>query len=179
MSMLGVAFLNEIVNKDHVTNPDLILNRLRDKVIEALQQQGKAGEAKDGMDIVVVCIDEQTRKLTYAGAYNPLIMIRNRELSEISADKMPIAIYDNMKEFTLHEIPIAKGDLFYFFSDGYEDQFGGPSGKKLKSKRFKQILLDNCDKPLKDQKSILENTFQEWKGSLKQVDDIVVIGVKV
>jgi serine phosphatase RsbU (regulator of sigma subunit) len=179
MSMLGVAFLNEIVNKDHVTRPDLILNKLRDKVIEALQQQGKSGEAKDGMDIVVVCIDEQTKKLSYAGAYNPLIMIRNGELSEISADKMPIAIYDNMKEFTMHEISIATGDLFYFYSDGYEDQFGGPNGKKLKSKRFKQLLLDNYDKPLKDQKLILEKSFEEWKGNLKQVDDIVVIGVKV
>jgi serine phosphatase RsbU (regulator of sigma subunit) len=179
MSMLGVAFLNEIVNKDHVTRPDLILNKLRDKVIEALQQQGKSGEAKDGMDIVLVCIDEQTKKLSYAGAYNPLIMIRNGELSEISADKMPIAIYDNMKEFTMHEISIATGDLFYFYSDGYEDQFGGPNGKKLKSKRFKQLLLDNYDKPLKDQKLILEKSFEEWKGNLKQVDDIVVIGVKV
>jgi serine phosphatase RsbU (regulator of sigma subunit) len=179
MSMLGVAFLNEIVNKDHFTRPDLILNKLRDKVIEALQQQGKSGEAKDGMDIVVVCIDEQTKKLSYAGAYNPLIMIRNGEMSEISADKMPIAIYDNMKEFTMHEISIATGDLFYFYSDGYEDQFGGPNGKKLKSKRFKQLLLDNYDKPLKDQKLILEKSFEEWKGDLNQVDDIVVIGVKV
>jgi serine phosphatase RsbU (regulator of sigma subunit) len=179
MSMLGVAFLNEIVNKDHVTRPDLILNKLRDKVIEALQQQGKSGEAKDGMDIVVVCIDEQTKKLSYAGAYNPLIMIRNGELSEISADKMPIAIYDNMKEFTMHEISIVTGDLFYFYSDGYEDQFGGPNGKKLKSKPFKQLLLDNYDKPLKDQKLILEKSFEEWKGNLRQVDDIVVIGVKV
>jgi len=179
MSMLGVAFLDEIVNKDRITRPEIILNNLRRKVIEALQQQGILGEAKDGMDIVVIIIDENAGKLHYAGAYNPLIMIRKGCLSEYRADRMPIAIFDNMRDFTLHEIPIEEGDLFYFFSDGYEDQFGGPEGKKFKSRQFKELLVKICDKPMPDQKEIIIRTFDEWKGDMNQVDDIVVIGVRI
>ncbi|MCX6335201.1 MAG: SpoIIE family protein phosphatase [Bacteroidia bacterium] len=179
MSMLGVAFLDEIVNKDHVTRPELILNKLRGKVIDALQQQGISGEAKDGMDIVVVCIDENAGKLFFAGAYNPLIMIRKGVLSEYRGDRMPIAIFDNMKDFSVHEISVEKGDLFYFSSDGYEDQFGGPEGKKFKSKQFKELLMKIYDKPMKDQKDIIISTFDEWKGDQNQIDDIVVIGVRI
>jgi serine phosphatase RsbU (regulator of sigma subunit)/ligand-binding sensor domain-containing protein len=179
MSMLGVAFLNEIVNKDHLTEPDAILNHLRDKVIDALQQQGISGEARDGMDIAIVCVDEKEKKLKYAGAYNPLIIIRNGEIIETGGDKMPIGIYEKMAPFTRHEIPMEDGDVFYMASDGYEDQFGGPEGKKLKSKKFKQLLLEIHKYPMKSQKEIIEKRFEEWKGDLKQVDDIVVIGVRL
>jgi serine phosphatase RsbU (regulator of sigma subunit) len=179
MSMLGVAFLNEIVNKDHIVKPDIILGKLREKVIEALQQQGISGEAKDGMDIVVVCIDDQEMKLQYAGAYNPLLMVRNKQLTEITADKMPIAIYERMREFTNHEITIEKKDLFYFFSDGYEDQFGGPDGKKFKTRRFRELLVEISSEPMQEQKDILEKRFEEWKGDQDQVDDIVVVGVRI
>jgi len=179
MSMLGTAFLDEIVNKDHFTSPELILNNLRAKVIQALQQQGISGEAKDGMDIVVVSIDENSGKLHYAGAYNPLIMIRKGELSEFRGDRMPIAIFDNMKDFTAHEILIEKGDQFYFSSDGYEDQFGGPDGKKFKSKQFKELLTKICDRPMAEQKDIIIRIFDEWQGDMPQVDDIVVIGVRI
>lgn len=179
MSMLGVAFLNEIVNKDHIVKPDIILGKLREKVIEALQQQGISGEAKDGMDIVVISVDYIEMKLNYAGAYNPLLMMRNKQLSEIAADKMPIAIYERMKEFTNHEITIEKGDLFYFFSDGYEDQFGGPEGKKFKGKKFRELLVEISSRPMKEQKEIIESTFIKWKGNQDQVDDIVVLGVRI
>jgi serine phosphatase RsbU (regulator of sigma subunit)/ligand-binding sensor domain-containing protein len=179
MSMLGVAFLNEIVNKDHIVKPDIILGKLREKVIEALQQQGISGEAKDGMDIVVISVDYTEMQLNYAGAYNPLLMVRNKQLSEISADKMPIAIYERMKEFTNHEIKIEKGDIFYFFSDGYEDQFGGPEGKKFKGKKFRELLVEISSNPMKEQKEIIENTFIKWKGDQDQVDDIVVLGVRI
>jgi serine phosphatase RsbU (regulator of sigma subunit)/ligand-binding sensor domain-containing protein len=179
MSMLGIAFLNEIVNKDHITHPDIILNQLRNRVIQALQQQGISGEARDGMDIAMVCIDEKEKKLMYAGAYNPLIMIRNGEISEIVGDKMPIGIYEKMNPFTLHEILIEKEDVFYMASDGYEDQFGGPEGKKLKSKKFKQLLLEIHKNPMPLQKEIIEKKFEDWKGELTQVDDIVVIGITI
>jgi serine phosphatase RsbU (regulator of sigma subunit) len=179
MSMLGVAFLDEIVNKDHVTQPELILNKLREKVIDALQQSGISGEAKDGMDIVVVCIDENEGKLLYAGAYNPLLMIRKGQLKEYRGDRMPIAIFDNMREFSAHEINIEKGDQFYFSSDGYEDQFGGPEGKKFKSKQFKELLTKICDRTMTEQKDIIIRTFDEWQGDMPQVDDIVVIGVRI
>lgn len=179
MSMLGVAFLNEIVNKDRITDPKIILETLRRKVIEALQQQGVSGEAKDGMDIVVICIDENEMMLRYAGAYNPLIMVHRGELKEIPADKMPIAIYERMKEFSGHDISIEKGDIFYFFSDGFEDQFGGPAGKKFKARRFRELLLSISHLPMSVQKQEIEKAFEEWKGDLGQVDDIVVTGVKI
>ncbi len=179
MSMLGVAFLNEIVNKDNVTAPDMILNQLREKVIQALQQQGIYGEARDGMDIAIVSIDKKDRKLEYAGAYNPLIMIRNGEIIETAGDKMPIGIYENMRAFSNHVTDIEKGDVFYMFSDGYEDQFGGPDGKKLKSKRLKQLLVEIHKFPMERQKEVLENTFEEWKGDLPQIDDVVVVGLLI
>lgn len=179
MSMLGVAFLNEIVNKDHITEPDAILNNLRNKVIQALQQQGISGEARDGMDMAILCLDEQQKKLQYAGAYNPLIMMRNGEIFEIAGDKMPIGIYEKMDLFIRHEVQLEKGDVFYMASDGYEDQFGGPEGKKFKSKRFKQLLQEIHKYPMKSQKEIIEKRFEEWKGDLQQVDDIVIIGIAI
>jgi serine phosphatase RsbU (regulator of sigma subunit) len=179
MSMLGVAFLNEIVNKDQVTEPDLIMNRLRDKVIDALQQQGITGEAKDGMDISIICIDEEVNKLQYAGAFNPLLYIRNGELIETEADRMPIAFYDIMRPFTRHEMSLEKGDSFYIFSDGFMDQFGGPDGKKINMKRFKNMLLDIYKYPMRTQKEMLNKNFEEWKGDLNQVDDIVIIGIVI
>jgi serine phosphatase RsbU (regulator of sigma subunit) len=179
MSMLGVAFLNEIVNKDHITVPDQILNSLRDKVIQALQQQGVSGETRDGMDIALICIDKEAGKLEFAGAYNPLIMIRNGEIIETAGDKMPIGFYENMHSFRKQEIAIEKGDLFYMFSDGYEDQFGGPEGKKFKSRRLKSLLLEICGYTPEKQKEALEMKFEEWKGDMPQVDDIVVVGISI
>jgi serine phosphatase RsbU (regulator of sigma subunit) len=179
MSMLGVAFLNEIVNKDNITQPDMILNKLREMVIGALQQQGISGEARDGMDIAIITIDKQENKLEYAGAYNPLIMIRNGELTETAGDKMPIGIYENMHPFRKHEIRLEKGDVFYMSSDGYEDQFGGPDGKKFKSKKLKQLLLEIHTYPMEKQKEILEKTFEDWKGDLPQVDDVVLAGLTI
>jgi serine phosphatase RsbU (regulator of sigma subunit) len=148
-------------------------------VIDALQQRGLSGEAKDGMDIALISIDANEGKLEYAGAYNALIMIRNGEVTDLPGDKMPIAIYDYMRDFTKHEIKIEKGDVFYMFSDGYEDQFGGPDGKKFKSKRLKCLLLDIRNQPMEKQKEILERTFEEWKGDLPQVDDVVVVGLAI
>ena len=179
MSMLGVAFLNEIVNKDGITSPAQVLNHLRKMIIDALQQQGIEGEAKDGMDIAIICIDEKMKMMEYAGAYNSLIMVRNNELSEIQADKMPIAIYEKMQAFQNHEINLENGDVFYFFSDGYVSQFGGGEGKKFKSKNLKNLLLDIHSLPMDNQKLILNKTFEDWKGNLEQVDDIVIVGLKL
>lgn len=179
MSMLGVAFLNEIVNKDNITEPDEILNNLRNKVIAALQQQGLQGEARDGMDIALITLDYKAGKLSYAGAYNPLIMIRNYELNEIKAEKMPIGFYDQMRPYKRHEIMIQRGDRFYMSSDGFEDQFGGPDGKKFKSNKFKQLLLEIQSHTMQKQKEIIEKQFEEWKGELPQVDDVVVTGFEI
>jgi serine phosphatase RsbU (regulator of sigma subunit) len=106
-------------------------------------------------------------------------MVKKGQLSEIQADKMPIAIYERMKGFTRHDVSIEKGDIFYFFSDGFEDQFGGPEGKKFKARRFKELLAGISGLPMDEQKEIIEKSFTEWKGDLNQVDDIVVVGVRI
>lgn len=178
MSMLGIAFLNEVVRENRVLKADLILNELRNHVIEALQQQGQPGEAKDGMDMALCVIDKKKNILHFAGANNPLYYIRNGELFEIKGDKMPVAIHVRMDPFTNHKVEILPGDAFYIFSDGYADQFGGPQGKKFKYKALKELLLRISSKPMTEQKTILDETFESWKGEMEQIDDVVVVGFK-
>ena len=179
MSMLGIAFLNEIVNKDGIAEPDLILNNLRLKVISALQQHGASGETRDGMDIAIISVDKSTGVLEYSGAYNPLIIVRNNEITEFYGDKMPIGIYENMSDFRRQSITLREGDMLYMYSDGYEDQFGGPDGKKFKSKKLKNLLVEVSSKPVEEQREIIEKHFDEWKGDLAQVDDVVIVGISV
>jgi len=179
MSMLGVSFLNEIVHKEEVTQANLILNELRTSVKTTLSQTGAEGEAKDGMDIALIIIDMQKNTIQFAGAYNPLYLIRNGELLETKADKMPIGIYIKEREsFTNHEIKIQKGDTFYIFSDGYVDQFGGTDRRKFMSKPFKAMLTEIQPKPLHEQREILNQRIDEWRGDIPQVDDMIVIGVR-
>lgn len=179
MSMLGIAFLDEIVTRDQVTSTGQILDRLRNMIIDAMQQHGAEGEAKDGMDIALLSIDSHTMTLEYSGAYNPLIRIRNQEILEVDPDKMPIAIHERMHPFTAHSMEYMKGDIYYMFSDGFVDQFGGPYGKKFKFKSFRQLLLDIHQKSMEEQKIMLEQSLDRWKGSLPQVDDILVIGIQI
>ncbi len=180
MSMLGVSFLNEIVNRHDITTASVILNDLRSDVKKTLGQEGKEGEAKDGMDIALCIVDLENMKMQYAGAYNPMYIYRNNELMEIKADRMPIGIYIKEKEsFTNNEIDLKKGDTFYIFSDGYVDQFGGEDGSKFKTKNFKQLLLEIHQKPMAEQREILDKRVDEWRGKWEQVDDIIVLGVRV
>ena len=186
-----LALLNEIVRDKRVTHANQVLNKLRTEIKLALRQTGKEGEAKDGMDIALCVIDKENMKLQYAGAYNPLYLFRKTsgklELIETKADKMPIGIHLKEKSsFTNHEIDIKENDIIYIFSDGFIDQFGGHDdeaikrgGVKFKSKRFKKLLEDINDKEMSEQKEILNNTIEQWKGSNAQVDDILVIGIKV
>ncbi|MFC2104964.1 7TM diverse intracellular signaling domain-containing protein, partial [Bacteroidota bacterium] len=155
MSMLGVSFLNDVVNKEYITHPGVILRRLRKEVIHALQQKGEYGEQQDGMDIALCSIDFKNLELQFSGANNPLYIIRNKEfesiqtttilengaynLYEIKGDTMPIAIHQRMDKFKMHEIQLLKGDCLYMFSDGFADQFGGKNGKKFKYKPFKEL----------------------------------------
>jgi len=179
MSMLGISFLNEIVNVRNETKPNLILNHLRDSIKSTLSQTGKEGESKDGMDIALCTIDLDARKLEFAGAYNPLYLIRNGVLTETKADKMPIGIHVVEKEmFTNHEMSFEKNDCIYLFSDGYVSQFGGDSGRTYKSIPFKKLLAIISEKPMAKQCEMLEDEFVEWQGYNSQVDDILVIGIK-
>ncbi len=181
MSMLGIAFLNEIVNKspDDVTAAE-ILNQLRDQVIASLHQTGKSGEAQDGMDISLFILDWENNSLEFAGANNPLIIIRNNEMIEIKGDKMPIGIHDRANQpFTNHVVKLEDNDVIYTFSDGFQDQFGGPKGKKYMIKRLKQLLLDIHQKSMSEQVEILLMELEEWQGSFERVDDIIVMGVQI
>ncbi len=180
MSMLGIAFLNEIVNKEAIVKPDMILNRLREQVIKQLHQTGKEGESKDGMDVSLYVIDHNIMKLQFAGAYNPLYIIRNNDVITLKADRMPIGYYIKKDEpFTMQEIELKKGDCLYNSSDGYPDQFGGEDGRKFMSKNFRELLLEVHQKPMSEQKEILNQRIDKWRGNIEQIDDIIVIGVRV
>ena len=181
MSMLGVSFLNEIVNKKEVTQANEVLNQLKESVIKSLKQTGKQGEAQDGMDIALCIIDLETKKLQYSGAYNPLYIIRNKELIQFKADRMPIGIFTrkSTQTFTNHEIQLEKDDVIYMFSDGYVDQFGGERGEKLKAKNLQKILLEVAHLPMQEQNFVLEFELNKWQGAEPQIDDILVIGLKI
>jgi len=180
MSMLGVSFLNEIVNKNNIVQPNIILNQLRSQVKHTLDQTGKEGEAKDGMDIALCVIDFDNMILQYAGAYNSLYLFRKGELIEIKADRMPIGIHIREKEsFTNNEMALEKGDTLYIFSDGYADQFGGEKGGKFKTKNFKKLLADIQPKTMKEQHTILDKNIDDWRGDIEQIDDILVLGIRV
>ena len=117
--------------------------------------------------------------LSYAGANNPLWIVRNGEIIETKANKQPIGQFDNPQPYTTHTIELQKGDVIYIFSDGYVDQFGGPKGKKFKTRAFRALLLSIQDKTMQEQKIIIDNTFENWKGELEQIDDVCVIGVRI
>ncbi len=180
MSMLGMAFLNEIISKGKSIHANEILNDLRAMVISSLRQTGQTGENQDGMDLALYILDPEKMKLEFAGANNPLFLYRDNELFITKADKMPIGISSLADEsFTNHVIDVKKDDLLYTFSDGYPDQFGGPKGKKFMIRNFKQLLSENLHKPMDEQKKVLEETLNEWMANTEQVDDILVIGVRV
>jgi serine phosphatase RsbU (regulator of sigma subunit) len=145
-----------------------------------LRQKGSKEEAKDGMDISLCIIDIQNKTLQFSGAFNNLYLIRNNELLEYHADRMPIAVNDISKEsFSSHLIKIKKGDLLYMFSDGYADQFGGPNNKKYKYSTMKSFLLSINKLPMSVQHKKLEDEFDSWKGANSQVDDVLLLGLKI
>jgi len=189
MSMLGSSFLNEIVTARTLDSAGEVLNRLRNKVKKSLHQRGEEGEQKDGMDISLLIIDWDTLELQFAGAYNSLYIIRKNEEDEnqdevydvikLKADRQPIGIYLREKDFTNHTFQLKKGDTLYALSDGYVDQFGGDTGGKFKSGRFQKLLLSFQEKSMEEQKHILGRTFIKWKRDIDQVDDVLIIGIRI
>jgi serine phosphatase RsbU (regulator of sigma subunit) len=180
MSMLGMAFLNEIIGKEYDMHADDILNRLRIQIVQSLRQKGETGESQDGMDMALYILDTENLKLEYSGANMELYMLRDSELQTLHPDRMPIGISANISvPFTRHNIDLNKGDILYTFTDGFEDQFGGPENKKFLIKKLRTLLCDIHPKPLSEQKTILEKTLKGWMGNNFQVDDILVMGIKV
>ncbi|NOZ46473.1 MAG: PAS domain S-box protein [Chlorobi bacterium] len=186
MSMLGMTLLSEIVspaNDADSYKANHVLNDLRKKLKLALHQDRRKDTASDGMDIALCIIDLEHKKMQYAGANNPLYLIRNNysepELIQYKADRMPIGVHLKEKSFSNHEIDLQANDLLYIFSDGFVDQFGGVDGRKYRSNRFKEFLLANCTKPIVKQKKLLQNEFEEWRGNERQVDDVLILGMKI
>ncbi len=185
MSMLGTAFLNEIVTKitenKHIYSlqANEILNQLRNYIIDSLHQS-QSNESKDGIDMALCIIDSKNNKLQYSGAHNPLYIIKNNKLQVIKGDRMPVSIHANdQKSFTNHEIDIQENDIIYIFSDGFVDQIGGERDRKYMSRNFQEFLFKIHKEPMKIQNELLEKEFNTWKGDNIQLDDILIIGIKL
>jgi serine phosphatase RsbU (regulator of sigma subunit)/Tfp pilus assembly protein PilF len=178
LTLLGTSFLNEINAKEINHTPADILNQLRDKIVKELSNNGKT---RDGMDISLIRINLKTYESVWAGAYNPLWIIENStgRLKEIAADKQPVGYTETAKPFTDHSFTFSKGDQVFLFTDGYADQFGGNSGKKFKYKQLKEIILEIKDLPASEQKKKLNAAFEDWQGKLDQVDDVLIVGMRM
>ena len=175
VSVVCNGALNRSVREFGLTEPGKILDKTREIVIQEFEKSEE--EVKDGMDIALCKLEGM--KLSFAGAHNPLWVIRNGELIEYKSDKQPVGKFDRATSFTTTEVELQEGDTFYVFSDGFPDQFGGEKGKKYKAKNFKQFLLSIQDKDISEHGQLLEKEFNSWKGGFEQLDDICIIGVKV
>jgi serine phosphatase RsbU (regulator of sigma subunit) len=184
MSILGIDYLNEIVQRREVTQANMVLNELRKQIKNSLRQHGERDEPKDGIDMALCSFDLKELRMQYAGANNPLYLIRGvgleAKLMEYKADPMPIGYYNGIeKPFTNHEIKLMHGDTIYMFSDGYWDQKGGKNNRKYMISQFKNLLLGIQDETMHNQKLILENKFINWMGDNPQVDDVLVVGMRI
>jgi len=183
LTILGASMLNEINAHDELLTPAEILDKLRDRIIKELSQSKEADTLKDGMDMSIVRLNLETKQLIWAGANNPLWVVRNQKeespvLDEYRPHRQPIAYYPVMTPFENHIVDLSTGDVAYLFSDGYMDQFGGPHDRRFMKKRFKELLLTIQSKSMEEQKEKLDKTIMEWKGGEEQLDDILIIGVR-
>lgn len=200
MSLLNITKLNETVHEKKIMRPDLILNQVREDIIKVLNPEGTKEAGRDGMDAVCCRFDFVNLKLEFACSNNPLWIVRkmnnieltidndipqqlitnNYQLIEYKPDKMPVGMYTAEKsDFTLNSIELQKGDIVYLFTDGYADQFGGAKGKKFKYAQLKEVLLSVYHLSMREQELALNQKLESWKGNLEQVDDILIIGVRI
>lgn len=179
LSVVGSSLFTQIINEKKITEPGLILDALHEQMIATLNQRNT--DSTDGMDVSICSFESNTKLLKYAGANRPLWIIRKGELMIFNPNKFPVGgLQINHEEnFQSHEIQMEENDAFYIFTDGYADQFGGENGKKLMTKKFKEILLSIQHLDMKEQKKYLGNHLEKWKGEHEQVDDVLVIGVRV
>ena len=183
MSIVGNNQLNYAIDIKKARNANAILDSLNKGVVETLEEKGNenTSSVKDGMDLALCIIDFKNMKLQFAGANNPLCLVRNNEMIQIKGDKQPIGSNygKELPKFTNHEMDLQKGDVLYIFSDGYPDQFGGHDGRKFMVKKFRELLLQIHHNPIEEQEKILDDRLEEWRGKEEQVDDIIIIGVKI
>lgn len=187
MSMLGISFLNKLFVNNEEISAAKVLNLLRDDIIKSLKQDKtkteyayKSQTVKDGMDMAIMIFDFDNQAMQYAGAYNPFYLVRNKELQHFKGDRMPVGVHIEEKaSFTNHEIDIEKDDIIYAFSDGYVDQIDVTGSKKFLTKNFKNLLLEINHLSMEEQKEALNAKIEEWKGDHDQIDDILVMGIKI
>jgi serine phosphatase RsbU (regulator of sigma subunit) len=179
MSIFGYTYLRQSLKEKEVNSPADALNFLN-RQLGSIFNRNKDSEAiRDGMDIGFCVYLPDEKKLWFAGANNSVWHIRKNKLTEIPADKQPVGYYEQSKSFTNKSQQVEKGDCVYLFTDGYADQFGGPKGKKFKYKQLKELILSVSDLPMEKQKEKLFTAFQDWKGELEQVDDVLIIGFRI
>ncbi len=186
MSMLGISLLNEIVTKHNTSSASQILNELRKRIKKSLHQEGQIGQTTDGMDIALCVIETENGLVQFSGANNPMYIVRKNqnsgtyELLETKPDKMPIGVHPKENhDFTNNILPLQKNDVIYIFSDGYVSQFGGIKNEKFKTKRFQETLLSIQNETMVHQKEILNTSIVSWQGAYEQIDDILIIGIKI
>jgi len=179
MSLLNISKLNEAINEKQIMEPHRVFNYVRDEIVKALNPDGSINSTDDGMDAVLCAYDFKKMTLNFVCANNPLWLIREGKLVEYKADKIPVGKSETTNSFSLQTIELQKGDCIYTFTDGYADQFGGEKGKKFKYKQLQELLLSICNLPLNEQQTILSSTLDKWRGKIEQIDDILVVGVKV
>jgi serine phosphatase RsbU (regulator of sigma subunit) len=172
MSILNATYLNEAISAG-INEPNEVFNHVRHRLVENISQDGQ----QDGMDGILLCI--QNKKISYVAAYNSPLLVKGNILEELPMDKMPVGKGEKDIPFTLRTAEHKKGDMLYLYTDGYADQFGGPNGKKFKYKPLEKLLHEISELPVDEQKSVLENKFTEWKGDLEQVDDVLILGIRL
>ena len=181
MSIVNYNLLNRAVLEHGLTNAGAILDSVNKYLTLSLHQTYQESAVRDGMDVSLCVINKKTKKMDFAGAFNSIYLIRNNAIQEFIPDKQPVGsfIEDNIKPFTSQSFQLLENDVVYMFTDGYADQFGGPKGKKYKYKQLQHLLLSSYTKPFDEQNQIFKSAINDWKGSLEQVDDILLLGYKI
>jgi serine phosphatase RsbU (regulator of sigma subunit) len=179
MSILNASSIEKAV-ENKATHPAEIFNQTRTTIIDRLKKDGSVEGGKDGMDACLIAFNTDKTKMVYVAAQNPIWIIRNGELTEIKPEKMPVGKHDKDHiPFTGGEYDILKGDQIYTLTDGFQDQFGGPKGKKFMMKKMREYVLSISNLPMEEQLQKISDTFTAWKGDVEQIDDVFVIGVRI
>ncbi len=180
MSIIANGVLKEVIVKKGIEEPAEILYALDDELQLALNKQNTVEKTNDGMDVAIAVFDLEKQNISYAGAFRPMLLVRDKEIIEFEANRYPIGFYgDVKKEFSTQTLDLKKDDTFYFFTDGYCDQFGGEHKKKFNRKRFKELLLTVQDMEMEEQESFLQYALNNWKQEEQQIDDVLVMGIKI
>jgi len=181
ISVVNYNLLNKAVLEKNLVTPSEILDAVNIWLTESLHQSYGESDVKDGMDVTLIAISKHSNEMLFAGANNPIYIVSDGELKRIKGDKFPVGAFleDQIQKFTTHKIQVKTGDCLYLFSDGFADQFGGKAGKKFKYAQFQEKLVKISKMPINQQKEIIGNEFNSWKGSHEQVDDVLLVGIKI